>query len=65
MSRRLFRVTATFPDGKVKVRHYQTKAAAEHRVSVFRDWREGPHGTLIAGVTVTIEASNLILWPAS
>jgi hypothetical protein len=75
--RRLYRVTGVWPDGSVRVRHYMTKKAAEHRAAVFRDGRRaleeydhlnGPTevvGPITPATSVTVEASDPITWPGS
>lgn len=74
---RVYRVTGAWPDGTVRTRHYMTKRAAEHRARVFREGRRaleeydhmnGPTevvGPITPAATVTVEASDPIVWPAS
>jgi hypothetical protein len=72
--RRLYRVTGVWPDGSVRVRHYMTKKAAEHRAAVFRNGLPEKHTgyhpegdeyvpEVPPAVTVTVEASDPITWP--
>ena len=55
-AKRLYRVTATYPDGRVWRRDYQSIHAAHDRRCRILDE---------ANVTVTVTMSDPITWPAS
>ena len=57
--KRLYRVTATYPDGRVWRRDYQRPLSARERRNSLMGQAER------TGVTVTITRSNPITWPAS
>jgi hypothetical protein len=69
-ARRIYRVTATYPQGTA-TRHYLSRSGAEARAKL---WREGrPYDPTLAewervpvlapALTVTVEASDPITWP--
>jgi len=55
----LYRVTATYPDGRAWRRTYQSLGAAVERRTRIKDSAE------VTGAIVTIEQSDPITWPAS
>jgi hypothetical protein len=55
--KRLYRVTATYPDGRVWRRTYQTLGGARERLIRIKD------SAAVTGAIATIEASNPITWP--
>lgn len=58
-TKHLYRVTATFPDGRVWRRDYQTSMSAKERRDELMAHEE------MTGVIVTITVSDPISWPAS
>jgi hypothetical protein len=56
-AKRLYRVVATYPDGRVWRRTYQELSAAKDRRARIKDSAE------ITGATVTIEPSDPVTWP--
>ena len=57
--KRLYRITATYPDGRVWRRTYQELSAAKERRVRITDSAER------TGVIVTIDYSDPITWPAT
>ena len=55
----LYRVTATYPDGRVWRRDFQQLGSANERRTRIRDSAE------VTGAVVTITVSDPITWPAS
>jgi len=58
-AKHLYRVTATFPDGRVWRRDYQTRWSAEERHDQLLAYEER------TGAIVTITVSDPITWPTS
>ena len=58
-AKHLYRVTATFPDGRVWRRTYQSLGAAKERRDRLLAYEER------TGAIVTITVSDPITWPAS
>jgi hypothetical protein len=54
--KRLYRVTATYPDGRVWHRTYQSLGAAKDRRTRIKDSAE------MTGAVVTIDTSDPITW---
>ena len=57
--KRLHRVTAAYPDGRVWRRTYQSISAAKERRDRILDYDEA------TGAVVTIDQSDPITWPTS
>jgi len=55
--KRLYRVTATYPDGRVVRRDFQSRGAALDRRNRVMD------STEVTGVKVTVTASDPVTWP--
>jgi len=61
----LYRVTATYPD-RVRLRDYQTYAAAHYRATLLRDpVAQGYGPNYPTPTSVTITESDPITWPMS
>jgi len=58
-AKRLYRVTATYPDGRVWRRDFQQPSSARERRDRLMDQAER------TGAIVTITVSDPITWPAS